>query len=368
MRLLIVDDEPSILELLGVALKALGTYKVKTATSAKQALQMIEGKPREFDAFLLDIQMPEMTGIDLCAEIRRNELYKNAPILMLTAMSQMSYVEKAFEAGATDYVTKPFNFEDLKQRLNTARKLKYSKASVGEAEDNPSMMRSVLYHESQDYASELDFSKVERFIGKAEFENYVRQMSLSKASQTCAFALRVGNGAEINVQTSSMDFFKTMMKVAQELVYGTQSAGSLLTYVGSGVFVCAEHGNRLTDTEKLERAIATALSPATFTGPCPEIAIGEHAEMETFDPGSGPKLIEDAIERAMQRDVFTVGPSTQSNVTHISSAPVARPQSGYVQRPQRPAQSSQSSGSSPSKARPDRQAYEKMLLDSLRNG
>ena len=361
MRLLIVDDEPSILELLGVALKALGTYKVKTATSAKQALQMI-------DAFLLDIQMPEMNGIDLCAEIRRNELYKNAPILMLTAMSQMSYVEKAFEAGATDYVTKPFNFEDLKQRLNTARKLKYSKASVGEAEDNPSMMRSVLYHESQDYASELDFSKVERFIGKAEFENYVRQMSLSKASQTCAFALRVGNGAEINVQTSSMDFFKTMMKVAQELVYGTQSAGSLLTYVGSGVFVCAEHGNRLTDTEKLERAIATALSTATFTGPCPEIAVGEHAEMETFDPGSGPKLIEDAIERAMQRDVFTVGPSTQSNVTHISSAPVARPQSGYVQRPQRPAQSSQSSGSSPSKARPDRQAYEKMLLDSLRNG
>jgi CheY-like chemotaxis protein len=70
MRLLIVDDEPSILELLGVALKALGTYKVKTATSAKQALQMIEGKPREFDAFLLDIQMPEMNGIDLCAEIR----------------------------------------------------------------------------------------------------------------------------------------------------------------------------------------------------------------------------------------------------------------------------------------------------------
>jgi len=70
----------------------------------------------------------------------------------------------------------------------------------------------------------------------------------------------------------------------------------------------------------------------------------------------------------MQRDVFTVGPSTQSNVTHISSAPVARPQSGYVQRPQRPAQSSQSSGTSPSKARPDRQAYEKMLLDSLRNG
>ncbi|WP_375690969.1 PleD family two-component system response regulator [Pseudooceanicola sp. LIPI14-2-Ac024] len=268
MRLLIVDDEPSILELLGVALKALGTYKVKTATSAKQALQMIEGKPREFDAFLLDIQMPEMNGIDLCAEIRSNELYKNAPILMLTAMSQMSYVEKAFEAGATDYVTKPFNFEDLKQRLNTARKLKYSKAS-GEGDDNPSMVRSVLYHENTDFEHELDFSKVERFIGKAEFENYVRQMSLSKAPQTCAFALRVANGAEINAQTSSMDFYKTLQRVAQELVTGTHSAGSLLSYMGSGVFICAEHGNRLTDTDKLERTITAALAKASFNGPAP---------------------------------------------------------------------------------------------------
>jgi len=361
MRLLIVDDEPSILELLGVALKALGTYKVKTATSAKQALQMIEGKPREFDAFLLDIQMPEMNGIDLCAELRRNDLYKNAPILMLTAMSQMSYVEKAFEAGATDYVTKPFNFEDLKQRLNAARKLKYSKAAAGETEDAPSLMRSVLYHESQDFSSELDFSKVERFIGSAEFENYVRQMSLSKASQTCAFALRVANGAEINVQTSSMDFYKTMMKVAQELVQGTQSAGSLLCYAGNGIFLCAEHGNRLTDTEKLERAIATALAKGTFSGPRPEIAIGEHAEMEGFDPASGPKLLEDAIERAKQRAVFLVDPDS-SNVTHISSAPVNRTATPYVQRPQRPPQPAQS------KARPDRQAYEKMLLDSLRNG
>lgn len=360
MRLLIVDDEPSILELLGVALKALGTYKVKTATSAKQALQMIEGKPREFDAFLLDIQMPEMNGIDLCAELRRNDAYKNAPILMLTAMSQMSYVEKAFEAGATDYVTKPFNFEDLKQRLNAARKLKYSKAAEGD--DDPSLVRSVLYHENQDYAAELDFSKVERFIGKSEFENYVRQMSLSKASQTCAFALRVDNGEAINAQTSSMDFFKSMQKVAQELVNGTTSAGSLLTYVGGGVFLCAEHGNRLTDTDKLERAIAAALSRMNFPGPVPAVAVGEHAEMEAFDPGSGPKLIQDAIEFARARAPFTTASSKPAPAPEQTVPPVAPSNSSYMPRPGRPA------APQSSKARPDRQAYEKMLLESLRNG
>ena len=361
MRLLIVDDEPSILELLGVALKALGTYKVKTATSAKHALQLLEGRPKEFDAFLLDIQMPEMNGIDLCARIRGMEVYRNAPILMLTAMSQMSYVEKAFEAGATDYVTKPFNFEDLKQRLNTARKQKYSKTAGAEGEDSSSMMRSVLYNGSHDYSEELDFSKMARFIGKAEFENYVRQMSLSKASQTRAFALRVANGADIAQGVSSMEFLKTFQQVADAMVQGTERSGSLLSYFGEGLFLCAEHGSRLTDTEKLERTIVAAMASGTFPGPTPAIAVGAHAMLDTFDSASGQKLLTEAIEKARARDPFVIRrPAIRGSE---DARPMPRTQPAPTRRP--PVSDTQAA---PAKPRPDRRAYEKLLLDSLRNG
>ncbi|MGH1424602.1 MAG: response regulator [Pseudooceanicola sp.] len=364
MRLLIVDDEPSILELLGVALKALGTYKVKTATSAKQALQMIEDKPREFDAFLLDVQMPNMNGIDLCAEIRRNELYRNAPILMLTAMSQMSYVEKAFEAGATDYVTKPFNFEDLKQRLNTARKLKYSNtaASATAAEATPAMMRSIFYHENLDYSSELDFSKVKRFIGVAEFDNYVRQMAMSKAAHTCAFALRIANGDQISAKSASIDFYNVFHKIAVALSDATEENGSLLTYRGNGIFLCAEHGRRLTDTESLERRIAQMASTMDCKGPCPEIAVGANVEMEATNSDSGRRLLDAAIAKAQERAPYSIAPMPQVQAVAPSAPKSVAAAQLQMRRPATP-----EPVASP-KARPDRKAYEQMLLDSLRNG
>ncbi|WP_176440992.1 response regulator [Oceanicola sp. 22II-s10i] len=363
MRLLIVDDEPSILELLGVALRALGSYKVKTATSARQALEMIADKPREFDAFLLDIQMPGMDGIELCSEIRRNQHYRSAPILMLTAMSQMSYVEKAFEAGATDYVTKPFNFDDLKSRLNTARKQKYSKAATNSAEATPSMMRSVFNNDHQDYSEELDFSKVERFIGSTEFENYVRQMTLAKAPHICAFAVRVANGANIAASAASMDFYNLFHRVASAISAGTSAAGSLLAYRGNGLFICAEHGMRRTDTTKLEADIAAEMARIGGNTEVAQIAVGLHVDMETFDAQAGKRLIDAAIARAEARTPAVVQTRTPEPPR---AAPVAEtlPEMPrvvpvrYEQRAERPAAPRQ---------RPDRRAYEQMLLDSLRN-
>ncbi|MDF1853977.1 response regulator [Pseudooceanicola sp.] len=361
MRLLIVDDEPSILELLSVALKALGTYKIKTARSAKQALEMIEGKPREFDAFLLDIQMPEMNGIELCRAIRASDLYKSAPILMLTAMSQMSYVEKAFDAGATDYVTKPFDFENLKQRLNAARKLKYSKAPASATEANPAMMRSVFFHEKHDYTTGLDFSQVERFIGASEFENYVQQMSRSKATHTCAFAVRVTNGAAINASVSSMDFYNAIFKVAEQLSKATKVNGSLLTYKGNGIFLCAEYGSRKTNTSALARKIATAMAADAFSHPRPETVVGDHAEMSAFTETSGGDLLQAAIEKSENLDPIVIDPAP----VEIAEAPLPRTAPALRARPS--AQPPQPDAPR-AQRRPDRKAYEKMLLDSLRNG
>ena len=95
MRILAVDDEPSILELLTTFLESEDDNDIVTASSGKQALAIIETSEIQFDCILVDIQMPEMNGITLCENIRAVPGYFHVPIIMLTAMSQKSYIEKA---------------------------------------------------------------------------------------------------------------------------------------------------------------------------------------------------------------------------------------------------------------------------------
>ena len=103
-----VDDEPGILELLKVYLEAEDAHEVVTATSGAEAL-VIDKADADFECLLVDIQMPLMNGIALVEHVRSMPDYVHVPVIMLTAMSQRSYIDKAFTVGATDYITKPFD-------------------------------------------------------------------------------------------------------------------------------------------------------------------------------------------------------------------------------------------------------------------
>ena len=119
MKILAVDDDPIILELLSHFIEGMTDHTLVTAECAADALEAIKDNARApFDSFLLDIQMPVTDGIQLASQIRAMKQYMDAPILMLTAMSEKSYIDAAFSAGATDYVTKPFEMTELKARLS----------------------------------------------------------------------------------------------------------------------------------------------------------------------------------------------------------------------------------------------------------
>ncbi|WP_157706110.1 response regulator [Roseovarius faecimaris] len=93
-------------------------YTAETAPSVRDAIDLLarpEGK--KFDCFLMDIQMPGTDGIEFCKYLRNRSDYKRSLILMLTAMSEKSYLDRAFAAGADDYITKPFEIGDLRERL-----------------------------------------------------------------------------------------------------------------------------------------------------------------------------------------------------------------------------------------------------------
>jgi two-component system KDP operon response regulator KdpE len=113
-RILVVDDEPQILRALQMKLRAAG-YTVDTATTARDALMKAGMRPPE--AVVLDLLLPDGSGTDVCRELRS---WSSAPILVLSAVGEEKEKIEALDAGADDYVTKPFSGDELLARLRAA--------------------------------------------------------------------------------------------------------------------------------------------------------------------------------------------------------------------------------------------------------
>jgi two-component system, OmpR family, KDP operon response regulator KdpE len=113
-RVLVVDDEPQILRALQMKLRGAG-YGVETAETAADALMKAAMRPP--DAVILDVLLPDGRGMDVCRELR---IWFRAPILVLSAVGEESEKIEALDAGADDYVTKPFSGDELLARLRAA--------------------------------------------------------------------------------------------------------------------------------------------------------------------------------------------------------------------------------------------------------
>jgi two-component system KDP operon response regulator KdpE len=114
IRVLVVDDEPQILRALQMKLRGAG-YAVETAATAREALMKAGMRPPE--AIVLDLLLPDGRGTDVCRELRR---WNTAPILVLSAVGEEKEKIEALDAGADDYVTKPFSGDELLARLRAA--------------------------------------------------------------------------------------------------------------------------------------------------------------------------------------------------------------------------------------------------------
>jgi len=113
-RILVVDDESQILRALRTSLQGAG-YEVEVAATAGEALTKAAAHPP--DGVILDLVLPDGSGTDVCRELRR---WSTAPILVLSAVGDEQEKVAALDAGADDYVTKPFGIDELLARLRAA--------------------------------------------------------------------------------------------------------------------------------------------------------------------------------------------------------------------------------------------------------
>ena len=114
MKILVVDDERAVRESLRRALELEG-YEIELAEDGRAALSSLEGEEAQPDAVILDVLMPGMDGLEVCRRLRRTGI--RIPVLMLTARDEVENRVAGLDAGADDYVTKPFALEELLARV-----------------------------------------------------------------------------------------------------------------------------------------------------------------------------------------------------------------------------------------------------------
>ena len=120
-NIMVVDDTPANLKLLQEMLRAKG-YLVLTFLRGAMALKAAAKNPP--DLILLDINMPEMNGFEVCKRLKADEVLKDIPVIFISALTETADKVKAFAVGGVDYITKPFQFEEVHARVETHLRLR----------------------------------------------------------------------------------------------------------------------------------------------------------------------------------------------------------------------------------------------------
>lgn len=306
MRILAVDDEPLFLEILEVALQEQGFTDITPVYSAKEALRELEMSREFFDCILLDIRMPGTDGVDLCRKIRAVTGYKRTPILMLTALTDRQYIDDAFAAGASDYLTKPLDSIELRARLQMVERL------IAEQSRNLLLEQRIgLMNEAADTAilpEELDFGLdtrvvlqgFDRIIDHSALENYLLSLGVKDSYAAAACAIAITNAGEIFEATSRVSFLNMLYDVGVTVETALKPCKALIAYAGNGVFAAVLAETRGVSMQDIEDQIRTRLHDfdeiyASDKVPAPQIAVGEVVRKSFFSRPRGTEMLQQAI-------------------------------------------------------------------------
>ncbi len=208
-NILIVDDEPVNLQVLNNHL-SLQKYRVVQAMNGLEALEILENGEK-VDLILLDIMMPKMSGYKVCAKLREKYPAHQLPVVMLTAKNQVTNIVTGFKFGANDYLTKPFQKEELLTRIKSHIKLSQTSKSYGRFVPHEYLKflskESIIDVELGDHVSKemaVMFSDIRSFTTLSEsmtpqenfdfVNNYLRQVSPVIRDNTGFIVKYLGDG------------------------------------------------------------------------------------------------------------------------------------------------------------------------------
>jgi PAS domain S-box-containing protein len=213
MKILIADDDHISLTMLGRALQKKG-YEVASAEDGDAAWRMYQ--TGEFHLAILDWEMPGKNGIRLCREIRQISRGRYCYIMMLTAKTEFGFLKEAFEAGADDYISKPFNLEEISMRLKTGER-------VVNLEAGHNRMEGVL-RESRNKLKAVFDSLSEEIV--ALDENFV--ITSANKPFVKSHGIRFGNAIGLSILDLDQNLFNAESQAAVRSVFSNGKARNFL--------------------------------------------------------------------------------------------------------------------------------------------
>ena len=265
-NVLAVDDEPGVLELLETGLSAFKNCHVTEAGSASEALWKIKTSKAPFDCILLDIQMPGTNGIQLLRKIRSLPDNSETPVIMLTAMSDRQHVEDAFAEGAFDYITKPFDFFELRSRMNAAHLLMQERIRAKRTMASVKTLKEKLdYNRQFSFEDPLSIGGPKRCLGYVEFDDYVEDLSRSRLFDSSVTAVKLQD-AEYRYDMGDFGSFRrAITDIGFCIGKSLKDADAIFAYRGAGIFLIVTHGRDSTDMLPTEEILSRKLGMVLST-------------------------------------------------------------------------------------------------------
>ena len=304
MKILAVDDEPLILRLLETTLTGLGYSENTFAESGAEALKCLNDAPEPFDCILLDIRMPNLSGIDLLKQIRKIPEYRATPIIMLTALSEKSYIDESFANGATDYLTKPLDATDLLARLRVARLLGEANA---EHQPRPGALPPPE-GEKFDFDDAIQIEDVPRVVSSLAMENYLLQLGRLGMFKLGMIGFQVRNASNLYAREGCDEFREILTDVADCIFEATRAVNPVISYLGSGCFIAIVPRSPNFSIEDLEDLITTHLvnyraEDGFDADKEVRVLVGEQINGSLF--GASPlKIIDQAMASVQKRHAY----------------------------------------------------------------
>lgn len=305
MRIIAVDDDPFIIEVLPRICAKLGFTDIDTTMSAAQALSMAAAAGPRCGCFLLDINMPEMDGIELCRKIRAMPAHRRTPIIMLSGMVERGFVDRAFEAGATDCATKPFDLVELGARLRAAKSLNeaWDTAVFADPVEDPEIDERVDW---ASYRSPLEVGGNGRFLDPVAACNYLTQLSRMGLGGIQVIGAKLDGAEAICAKAGRSGFLNVLSEVGDALDDAFRRAGYVMTYLGRGNFVIVSKQARPMAPNRLEADVQDILDErmAEHADGTPfdlEVSVGIPIRPILAEMGDVNQVFERAVTRAEQR-------------------------------------------------------------------
>ncbi|MGA2030110.1 MAG: hybrid sensor histidine kinase/response regulator [Verrucomicrobiota bacterium] len=154
-RILVVDDQPANIQIVGAVLGKLG-HEIIPASDGATALKRVA--LRMPDLILLDLLMPSMNGFEVCLQLKLNPEWKEIPVIFLSAADDKDMIVRALNAGGLDYITKPFNQAELISRVRTQLALKTARDQLKQLAEDKDELLGILAHDLKNFLGGISMS------------------------------------------------------------------------------------------------------------------------------------------------------------------------------------------------------------------